>query len=140
MLKEILQKLGLLHKPLSIEQAGNIAKKAQEQDFLAEAKKKEKVKPTVADPKVVGRDLKRIIDHHIPDFGNWRQVKTLMKLRVNGASIDEIAFAFNVPKSTVMMLEAKGKEKIMKGIEKEPAYRVLPKNMNPKSRVIFPVS
>lgn len=140
MLKEILQKLGLLNKPLSIEQVGKVVKAAKSQDFEVEAKKKEKVKPTIADPQVVGRDLNHIIDHFIPEFGRWREVKTLMKLRVNGASVKEIAFAFNVPQTTVIMLENMGKDKIKKGIEREPAYRVLPENMNAKSRVLYPTS
>jgi len=140
MLKEILKKLGFHpDKPLSIEQVSKVIKVAKSQDMEAEAKKKEKVKPTVVDPAVIGRDLNRVIDHFIPSFGRWREVKTLMKLRVKGASVREIAFAFNVPQTTVIMLENMGKDKIKKGIEREPAYRVLPK-MNPKSRLIYPVS
>lgn len=127
-----------IKQPLNIEQAGNVLKREKAKDPKAEAKK-HKRPISQADPAIIRRDMHRIIDHFIPEFGQWRQVKTLMKLRVNGASIHEIAFAFGVDSSIVMALEAKGREMIMKGIEREPAYRVLPK-MNPKSRVIYPVS
>lgn len=139
MWKEILEKIGIHpKKPLSLDQVRNIHEQvAKKQDFLGEAKKKDKPITTV-DPAIVGRDLHRIIDHFIPSFGQWRQVKTLMKLRVNGASIQRIAFAFNVPKHLVISLENMGKDKIKKGISRDPEYYVPDKNAGPKSRLVYP--
>lgn len=140
MFKELLKKIGLNpEKPLSFNQAKNVLEEAKTQDFKKEAAKKDKPISNV-DPLKVKYDLQNIIEHFIPNFGRWKQVKTLMRLRMNGASIERIAFAFNVPKQTVADLENMGKDKIIKGIEKEPAYRVKQKDANPKTRLIYPVS
>jgi hypothetical protein len=125
-------------KPVNLEQLQNMINEEKGKDQMAEIKKQsdQMPDPAIADPAIIVPQLLAVINHFIPDFGRWREVKTLMKLRLRGASTKEIAFAFNVPESTVIMLEKLGQERIMKGIEREKAFRVLPKG-NPKTRVIY---
>ena len=127
--------------PINLEQLSNIIKEENGKDQMAEVKKRSHLMPdpAIADPVIIIPELMAVINHFIPNFGRFREIKTLMILRLRGASTKEIAFAFNVPETTVIMLEKLGQEKVMRGIEREQAFRVLPK-MNPKSRVIYPGS
>ena len=108
---------------LNSEQAHNKLREIRK-NVKKDALARERPGPTIADPRRIAAELCAIIDHYIPEKGNGKLMKVLMKMNVNGASLNEIAYYCGAPLKMVEMLHKIGMEIITKGIEKDPSYRV----------------
>lgn len=113
-------------KPLSIEQAANMLKERKGVDFKADAKKRMKdYQPGIEDSALTQKQLLALADKFIPEFpSQMKAAKGIVMMRIKGADLSTIAYHYRVPVQMLMRLEELGIEKIKRGIERDPCYKM----------------
>ena len=107
-------------KPMTAEQVGNYLAEIRK-NARKDAKGREMPAPIYSDPKQIRSELLALLEYHLPPSPG----KTLLRMRIKGESLSNIAIAYRVPLQVLERVEQVTMETWMKAVEKFPAYEIL---------------